>query len=176
MDSGFLSIHSKACRCASIAGLIAVATMPAIGFADGARVGQKAGPGDIVLLRNVATRPADRNPIAPGMALMVNPSPNPQLNNSLNGGGEISDTEIADLTAGVSSRGAGSGQSSMQRSLNTALGINTGGNSAGAASNGVSNVVAGPGPGGAAASITDNTRAIGDQVTNAVSQLPMIGH
>lgn len=29
MDSAFLSIHSKACRCASIAGLIAVATMSA---------------------------------------------------------------------------------------------------------------------------------------------------
>jgi hypothetical protein len=176
MDSAHPNIRNMVCRCASIAGLIVIAAIPAISFADGAHVGQQAGPGDIVLLRNVATRPADRNPIAPGMALMVNPSPNPQLNNSLNGGAEISDGEIADLTASISARGASPGQSSMQRSLNAALGINTGGNNAGAANNGVSNVVAGPGPGGAAASIVDNTRAIGDQVTGAVSQIPMIGH
>ncbi|QAU24115.1 hypothetical protein EO087_09030 [Dyella sp. M7H15-1] len=176
MESTHPLIQSKACRCASIAGLIAIAMMPAISFADGAHVGQKAGPGDIVLIRNVAARPADRNPIAPGMALMVNASPNPQLNNSLNGGGgEMSDSEIADLTASVSARGASPGQSSMQRSLNAALGINTGGNSAGAANNGVSNVVGSPGPGGAAATITDNTRAIGDQVTSAVSQISLVG-
>jgi hypothetical protein len=176
MESVHQLIHSKACRCASVVGMMAIVMAPAIALADGAHVGQKAGPGDIVLIRNVATRPADRNPIAPGMALMVNASPNPQLNNSLNGGdGEMSDNDIADLTASVSARNASSGQSSMQRSLNAALGINTGGNNAGAANNGVSNVVGGPGPGGAAAGIADNTRAIGDQVTNAVSQIPMIG-
>jgi hypothetical protein len=177
MDSTHQLIDSQVCRCATVAGFIAIAMVPAISFADGARVAQKAGPGDIVLIRNVAARPADQNPIAPGMALMVNASPNPQLSNSLSAGGntgEMTDTEIADLTANVSSGNGGSGQS-MQRSLTTALGVNTGGSSANATSNGVSNVVGGPGPAGAAASITDNTRAIGDQVTNAVSQIPMIG-
>jgi hypothetical protein len=176
MESAHQLIHSKACRCASIAGAIAITVVPAISLADGAHVGQKAGPGDIVLIRNVAARPADRNPIAPGMALMVNASPNPQLNNAINGNGnEASDSDIADLTASISSRNASPGQGSMQRSLDTALGINTGGDSAGAANNGVSNVVSGPGPGGAAATITDNTRAIGDQVTSAVSQIPLVG-
>jgi hypothetical protein len=175
MDSTRQFIQSQAYRCALVG---AMAIMPAISFADGARIAQKAGPGDIVLIRNVATRPADRNPTAPGMALMVNASPNPQLNNSLNGSGntgEMSDAEIADLTAGISSRNTGAGQSSMQRSLNAALGVNSGGNSAGPASNGVSNIVSGPGPAGAAAAVTDGTRGISDQVTSAVSQIPMVG-
>jgi hypothetical protein len=175
MDSTYQPIHSQACRCASAVALLAITLMPAVSFADGAHVGQKAQPGDIVLLRNVATRPADRNPTAPGMALMVNPSPNPQLSNSLSGNGntgEMTDTEIGDLTAGISSGNGSSGQN-MQRSLNNALGINSGGNSAGAASNGVSNLVGGPA--GAAGSVTDSTRSIGDQVTNAVSQIPMLG-
>jgi hypothetical protein len=58
--------------------------------------------------------------------------------------------------------------------LNTALGTNTGGNSAGAISgNGVSSVVGAPAGGGGA--VADGTRNIGDQVTNAVSQIPMLG-
>jgi hypothetical protein len=178
MDSTHQLIHRQVCRCASVVGVIAIAIAPAISFADGAHVAQKAGPGDIVLIRNVATRPADRNPTAPGMALMVNASPNPQLNNAISGSGntgEMTDTEIADLTAGISSRNTSSGQNSMQRSLNSALGISTGGNSAGTASNGVSNMVSGPGPAGAAGAITDSTRGISDQVNGAVSQIPMLG-
>jgi hypothetical protein len=179
MDSTCQLIHNQACRCASVAIVVAMGVIPTLSFADGAHVAQKAGPGDIVLIRNVATRPADRNPIAPGMALMVNASPNPQLNNAISGNGntgEMTDTEIGDLTANVSAGNGNSGQNSMQRSLNSALGINTGGNSAGgnASNNGVSNLVAGPA--GAAGSITDSTRSLGDQVTNAVSQIPMAGH
>ncbi|GLQ52662.1 hypothetical protein ACFFJT_21060 [Dyella flava] len=178
MDSTRQRIHNQVCRCASVAIISAMGLSPTISFADGAHVAQKAGPGDIVLIRNVAARPADRNPTAPGMALMVNASPNPQLNSAINGNGssgEMTDTEIADLTANVSSGNGGSGQNSVQRSLNSALGINTGGNNAGGntASNGVSNLVSGPA--GAAGSITDSTRSLGDQVTNAVSQIPMIG-
>ncbi|GFZ92456.1 hypothetical protein GCM10011408_10050 [Dyella caseinilytica] len=149
--------------------------MPAMSFADGAHVAQKAQPGDIVLIRNVAARPADRNPTAPGLALMVNPSPNPQLSNSLSGSGntgEMTDTEIADLTAGAISGNGNNGQST-QRSLSTAQGVNSGGNSAGAANNGVSNLVGGPE--GAGGSITDSTRNVGAQVTSAVSQIPMLG-
>jgi hypothetical protein len=175
MDSTHQLIHSQACRCASVAAVFAITLIPTLSWADGAHVAQKAPPGDIVLIRNVAARPADRNPVAPGMALMVNPSPNPQLANSLAGSGntgEMTDTEIADLTAGVNSGGGNNGQS-MQRSLNTAQGVNSGGNSAGAASNGVSNLVGGPA--GAGGAITDSTRSVSDQVTSAVSQIPMLG-
>lgn len=159
------------------AGLIAL-LLPALSFADGARVAQKAKPGEIVLIRNVAARPADRPPTAPGMALMVSGSPNPQLVNTLtgsHGAGEITDAEIADLNAGPAAASIPV-QNGVQRSLNAALGTNTGGNSAGAvSSNGMSNTLSAPTAGGA---VADSTRNIGDQVTGALSQIPMLsaGH
>lgn len=149
--------------------------LPALCFADGARIGQKARPGEIVVIRNVAARPADRAPTAPGMALLVSTSPNPQLVETTTGSsgpGEITDAEIANLNAGPAAGGM-SVQNGVQRSLRTALGTNAGGNSAGAVSgNGVSNTLSAPAGGGAMA---DSTRAIGDQVTNAMSQIPMLG-
>ncbi|MBE1160408.1 hypothetical protein [Dyella acidiphila] len=178
MDSSHQRNHRQACRCVCALALFMTMLVPAAAFADGAHVAQKAQPGDIVLIRNVATRPADRNPTAPGMALMVNASPNPQLGNALNGNGnagEMTDSEIGDLTAGaVGGRGTG-GQGGMQRSLTVALGVNGGGNNTGAVSagNGVSNLVSGPA--GAAGSVADSTRGIGEQVSNAVSQIPMLG-
>ena len=159
---------------AAFAGTWLMALIPMLAFADGAHVAQKAKPGDIVVTRNVATRPADRSPTAPGMALMVNASPNPQLVDTLTGSnspGEITDAEIAGLSAGPRAAGL-PGQNSIQRSLSTAFGTNTGGNSAGAASsNGVSNALSAPAGGG----VVDGTRNIGDQVTNAVSQIPVLG-
>lgn len=159
----------------AIAGGWMMALMPMLAAADGARVAQKAKPGEIVVTRNVAARPADRSPTAPGMALMVSASPNPQLVNGLTGGsgpGEISDEEIANLSAGRITANV-SGQNSMQRALNTALGTNVGGNSAGAASsNGVSNTLNAPAGGGA---VVDGTRNISDQVNNALSQIPVLG-
>lgn len=179
MDSTHPSMKSQACRCAFLAGLLALALTPAISMADGARVAQNAKPGEIVLIRNVATRPADRAPTAPGLALMVSASPNPQLTHSMNAGsGEITDAEIADLNAGPRAGGVAQGPASVQRALGTALGTNSGGNSAGSAvsNNGVSNMVSGTtGGAGAAASVTDSTRGIGDQVTGALSQIPMMG-
>lgn len=155
------------------AGLIGI--LPALSFADGARIAQKAKPGEIVLIRNVAARPADRPPTAPGMALMVSASPNPQLVNTTtgsNGPGEMSDAEIADLNAGPGAA-TQSIQNGVQRSLHTALGTNSGGNSAGAiSSNGMSNTLSAPTAGGA---VADSTRNIGDQVTNAISQIPILG-
>lgn len=160
--------------CTGLIGLL----FPALSFAGGARVAQTAKPGEIVLIRNVAARPADRSPTAPGLALMVSGSPNPQLVNTLAGShspGEITDAEIADLNGG--SRAAGIPvQNGVQRSLNAALGTNTGGNSAGAvSSNGVSNTLSVPTTGGA---VADSTRNIGDQVTGALSQIPVLsaGH
>lgn len=176
MDSRHLHLCSRAWRCVFATGALALVLAPVASFADGARVAQKAKPGEIVLIRNVAARPADRAPTAPGVALLVSASPNPQLGNTMNGSGtgEITDAEIADLDAGVGAGRGLSGPSGVQRSLNTALGTNTGGNSAGAISgNGVSSVVGAPAGGGGA--VADGTRNIGDQVTNAVSQIPMLG-
>jgi hypothetical protein len=180
MDSSCSIMNCLVCRCAFIAGAFALALTPVISFADGARVAQKAKPGEIVLIRNVAARPADRAPTAPGLALMVSASPNPQLSNGMNGAtgsGEITDAEIADLDAGPAAGRTMPGQTSVQRSLNAALGTNAGGNSAGAVSNnGVSNLVSGAtGGAGAGAAVADSTRNIGDQVTGALSQVPMLG-
>lgn len=176
MDSTRLYLPCHVCRCVGLAAVLITMPAPAVSFADGALVGQKAQPGEIVVIRNVAARPADRNPTALDMALMVNTSLNPQLNNAINGSGgsgEITDMEIADLTAGVVSGNGATGQSSVQRSLNAALGTNTGGNTAGVAGNGISNLMSGStGSGG---SVAENTRNIGDQVTNDVSQIPMLG-
>lgn len=157
--------------CAGLIGLL----LPALSFADGARVAQKAKPGEIVLTRNVAARPADRSATAPGMALLVSGSPNPQLVTTLtgsHGAGEITDAEIADLNAGPAAAGVPV-QNGVQRSLNVALGTNAGGNSAGAvSSNGMSNALSAPTTGGA---VADGTRNIGDQVTGALSQIPVLG-
>lgn len=152
-----------------------MALIPMLAAADGAHVAQKAKPGDIVVMRNVAARPADRSPTAPGMALMVNASPNPQLADAISGSnspGEMTDAEIAGLSAGPHAAGL-PGQNSIQRSIKTALGTNLGGNSAGAvSSNGVSNSLSAPAGGGA---VVEGTRNINDQVTNVVSQIPVLG-
>lgn len=158
---------------------LAIALLPsAMAFAGddlGARAGVKAKPGEIVLLRDVATRPAYRQPLSPGMALIVNPSPRQQIDNSLGlGHGELSDADVANL--GATPR---QGNTAIGRVLDRALGTNLGHSANGGmvARNGVSNVV-----GGSTGSIGSATRGIGEQVTGALSQLPLstaaagIGH
>lgn len=74
--------------------LLAAIAMPAM--ASGVRRGDKAQPGEIVLLRNVSTRPAVRmHP--PGMALLVDPSPRKEIDHAL---GEMSDDEYREATSG----------------------------------------------------------------------------
>ena len=171
-------MHGQVCRCVLIASASALALTPLASFADGARVGQKAQPGEIVLIRNVATRPADRNPTAPGLALMVSTSPNPQLGNAIqgSGNGEITDQEIDDLTAGIGLGARASGQGSgTQRSFNPDLAQNTGGNSASAANGNSTNSLTAGGGSGATGAVVDTTRNISDQITNSLSQMPLVG-
>lgn len=179
MDSSRHVVYGQICRCVFVAGAFGLTAVSTVSFADGARVAQKAQPGDIVLLRNVATRPADRNPTAPGLALMVSASPNPQLGNALgsSGNGEISDQEIDDLTAGIGLGARTSGQGSgAQHSFNAGLAQNAGGNSAAAANGNTTNsLTAGGGAGAATGSVVDSTRGISDQITNSLSQIPMVG-
>src|SRR5690348_3971472 len=61
-----------------LAAMIALAGLPHAGHAADAHRAVDAKPGDIVLLRNVSTRPAAR-PAPPGMALMVSPSPRAEI-------------------------------------------------------------------------------------------------
>lgn len=169
MDMTHHSFHRR--TCVVVASMLVLSLAPALCMADGTRVAQKAKPGEIVLIRNVAARPADRPPTAPGMALMVSASPNPQLGNSItgsNGPGEMTDAEIANLNAGPQAGGV-SVLPNSQRSLSVALDTHSGRTTV--SNNGVSNTLSAP----AGGAVVDSTRNIGDQVTNAISQIPLLG-
>lgn len=159
--------------CTALLAVLAMLLLPAAASASdgsGARQGVKARPGEIVLLRNVATRPADRSPVSPGMALIVNPSPRGQVDAALGlGSDEMSDADFASLSATPRTAQARGG--TVNRAVNGALGTTVGGNAhAGntVAGNGVSNVVGGP-----MGAVGNATRGIGDRVTGALSQLPL---
>lgn len=151
---------------ASLALALGALWLPAVVIAADAHQAVKAKPGDIVVLRNVNARPAYR-PAPPGMALMVDPSPQHELGRAL-GTEELSDADYASL--GATPSGRGSSTTVVERvvsgALGGALGGSTGGRN-GVAGNGVSNVVSGP-----LGAVGNTTRGISDQVRGALSQLP----
>ncbi|KZC18035.1 hypothetical protein RHOFW510R12_08525 [Rhodanobacter sp. FW510-R12] len=131
-----------------------------------AHLAVQAKPGDMVLLRNVNTRPAYR-PAPPGMALMVDPSPRRELARAL-GADELSDADFAGLDAGSPQHG-GHG-TVVQQMVGNALGGTLGGGNGSngtTAGLGIGNAMAGP-----LGAVGDTTRGIGDQVRGALSQLP----
>lgn len=146
----------------AVAGLVLPGTVVA---ADAHRAVQ-AKPGEIVMLRNVATRPAYRQ-APPGMALIVNPSPKHEIDSAL-GTGELSDADYASLDA---SPGAGQTHATtVEHMVGNALGGALGAGPSGrneVASNGMSQVIAGP-----MGAVGGTTRGIGDQVQGALSALP----
>ncbi|WP_426687912.1 hypothetical protein [Rhodanobacter ginsengiterrae] len=146
--------------------LLGALLVPAGAFAADAHQAVKAQPGDIVLLRNVSTRPAYR-PAPPGMALMVDPSPRREIAGAL-GTGELSDADYASLDAATPAT-AGGHRSSVEQIVGSALGSTLAGNDghAGASDAGIGNVIAGP-----LGAVGNTTRGIGDQVRGALSQLP----
>lgn len=139
--------------------------LPAGGMAADAHMAVKAKPGDIVLLRNVSTRPAYR-PAPPGMALMVDPSPRHELSRAL-GTNELSDEEYASL--GATPVQGGNRSTVVGQMVDNALGGTMTGNGGrlGAPSNGVSNLISGP-----LGTMGSTTRGIGDQVRGALTALP----
>lgn len=150
-----------------IALMAAAVLLPASAFAADAHMAVKAKPGDIVLLRNVSTRPAYR-PAPPGLALMVDPSPRSELSRAL-GASELSDAEYADL--GATPVQAGPHQTMVGQMVDSALGSSLGGSNArgGVAGPGVGNLVAGP-----MGAVGRATGGIGDQVRGALSQMPVM--
>ncbi|UGB37726.1 hypothetical protein [Frateuria soli] len=135
--------------------------MPLAGLAADAHRAVAAQPGDIVVLRTVSTRPAAR-PAPPGMALMVSPSPRPEILASL-GNGELSDQDIAQMGASPS---AGTQlQPTAARTLDGMLVRDNSGTTV--AGNGVSNTVAAP-----VGAVGNATGTIADQVQGALTQLP----
>jgi hypothetical protein len=164
-------IIARACLLACAAAALPVAAQA--GDGAGARRGVQAKPGEIVLLRNAAARPADRAPVSPGVALIVNPSPRGQVDAALGlGGDEISDADFASLSAtprAPQTHGGGT----VNRAIDGALAGSMGGTSrpgGDVSGNGVSNVVGGP-----MGAVGNATRGIGSQVTGALSQLPLSG-
>ncbi|HEV2540081.1 MAG TPA: hypothetical protein VGU03_10270 [Frateuria sp.] len=144
-----------------------LAWLPLAGNAADAHRAVRAAPGEMVMLRDVPTRPADR-PAPPGMALMVSPSPRPEVAAAL-GTGELSDDDYARLDATPSSARAPS--TTVGRALDGALVRSTGG-TAPVAGNGVSNTIATP-----MGAVGDATRGIGDQVQGALAQFSLgTGH
>ena len=127
----------------------------------------QAKPGEIVLLRDVATRPAYRQ-APPGMALIVDPSPRHELANAL-GTDELSDADYASLSA-TSNAPAGSHATTVERIVGGTLKGSVGASPSrnGAAGNGFSNVISGP-----VGAVGNTTRGIGNQVQGALSQIPM---
>lgn len=146
----------------AIASLLAPGVAPA---ADAHRAVQPK-PGEIVVLRNVGTRPAYR-PAPPGVALIANPSPQHELDAAL-GTGELSEADYASLDASGAPRAqhATTVERLVGQTLGNSLGAGPGIHS-GTPVNGVSTVMAGP-----MGAVTDTGRGIGNQVQGALSQLP----
>lgn len=147
-------------------GVLAIA--PSTRAADAHR-GVQAAPGEIVMLRNVAARPAYRS-APPGMALIVNPSPRQELSHAL-GTDELSETDYAELDA-TSATGSGGHNTTVEQMLGRTLGSSVGGASARggvAGGNGFGQMIAGP-----TGTLGGTAGGIGHQVQGALSQLPGI--
>ena len=142
--------------------------------AAGARQGVKPRPGEIVLLRDVSTRPAYR-PAPPGLALIADPSPKSELQHVLGthsrtGLDELADDEYAALDGGLSATANAGQGTTVERVIDSAVGGTIGGTL------GRNGLVSGQGLGraigGPMGAVGNATRGIGSQITSALSQFP----
>ncbi len=147
--------------CAGLAAvLLGSLVFPATLHAADAHQGVHAKPGEIVLLRAVPTRHAVRR-APPGMALLVDPTPNAQLNAAL-GDMELSDRETGAINAPV-------------QAATRVLGATLAPNSIPAATHGSGSH---PTPRGTATNTTplsvvgSATRGVGSSITGALQALP----
>lgn len=149
--------------------LIASALPPGIAAAADARAGVHPRHGEMVLLRDVHARSAYR-PAPPGIALIVDPTPNREINHAL-GTGEMNDADFAAISAGHRS-GPVRAASGIEGNISNALGVSLG--TGGVQHNGA---VSGGSVGGALSgplgTVGTTTRGISSQVTGALSQFPL---
>ena len=147
-----------------LATLAAAAMPPGVAAAADARAGVHARHGEMVLLRDVHTRPAYR-PAPKGIALIVDPTPNREINQAL-GTGEMSDADFAAISSGHSLspvRPASGIDATVSSAVSTSLGtgqVQHSGTSVGGA-------LSGP-----LGNVGTTTRGIGDHVSGALSNLP----
>jgi len=159
-------------RNTTVAWLVAVLLLaPAAAQASGARQGVKAQPGEMVLLRDVSTRPAYR-PAPPGVALIADPSPRREVGAALGtstGMDELSDDDYAALGSNTGIAG-GHQQTTVERvttgTVNNTLGRAT-------TSGVLSGNSLGRSIGGPMGAVGNTTRGIGDQVRGALAQFPL---
>lgn len=154
--------------------LLLALACPLAAAASGARQGVKSQPGEMVLLRDVAARPAYRM-APPGMALIADPKPQREIAAALGSSGgssgmdELSDDDYAGLGAGhagsVSAPGGTTVERVTQQALGGTLGRSGEGMMSGSSLNGAMS-----GPLGA---VGNTTRGIGDTVRGALSQFPL---
>ena len=142
--------------------------------ASGARQGVKPAPGEMVLMRAVPARAADRM-APPGQALIVDPSPKNELAKAL-GTGELSDDEYASLGAGLAGGSAqsGGGRTTVERVTGAAVSGNlrrlSGDDGVLGSTSGLARTIGGP-----MGTVGNVTRGIGDQVRGALAQMPLVG-
>lgn len=98
--------------------------VPTVGSAAGSRAAVEAAPGEMVLLRAVPARPAAR-PMPPGRALLVNPSPESELESGLSHL-EIASDRYGRVAAGSHGAHPGGVAGSMS-SFMAPLGVQSGG-------------------------------------------------
>lgn len=142
----------------------------AMACATAARAGEvrqavKARPGELVLVRSVPTRIADR-PAPPGRALLIDPTPRREVAAALGSGqrgGELTDAEYAALDSGPAPRGL-----STLQTQTAALSRNLG-NGDGATRTRAGSVGGTLSPLGA---VGASARGAGEQVRQALSALP----
>lgn len=152
-----------------LAALLATFLLPGPASAAGSRSGVQPAPGEMVLLRDVNARTAYR-PAPPGLALLVDPTPNRELEAGT-GTGELGDADFAAISTGQRF-GAPGPVATVDRTVEGALAAGPG---SGAASQG--GMMGGDGFGGAVSgplgAVGSATRGIGHQVTGALSQFPL---
>lgn len=151
---------------------LAVAALPLLqARAADAHVGVHPGKGEMVLLRDVSARPAYR-PAPPGIALIVDPTPNREINASL-GTGEMSDDEFAGMATGpVDANGVPA--SLPAQIVDRALGGSVGGLAG--ANGSLSGDGIARGIGGVTGTLGGATRSIAPTITGALSQFPLGGN
>jgi len=170
MDSSSTHLGSSVRQLA----LLLALACPLAAAASGARQGVKPQPGEIVLLRDVAARPAYRM-APPGMALIADPKPQHEIATALGSGGgssgmdELSDDDYAGLGAGQTGHLAAPGGTTVERVTHQALGGTLGRSSDGAlGGNALGGAMSGP-----LGAVGNTTRGIGDTVRGALAQFPL---
>lgn len=149
-----------------------VLAAPLLADASGARQGVKAQPGEMVLLRDVATRPAYRM-APPGVALIADPKPTAELASALGNGEaggmqELSEDDYAGMGAGHAAGPAGQAGTTVERTTQQALQGTLGRTGERALGGGLNSALGGP-----LGAVGSTTGGIGATVQGALAQFPL---